>query len=102
MNSLAEMRRITDSPKRDPLGTFLTPVDTNVHKLAVRAVYFESPIDLGALQARYPHSQVLTPTLWCCVCRLMPTWSCFASERWSSGNATAYSPPMFWSRSSMS
>jgi required for meiotic nuclear division protein 1 len=60
MNSLAEMRRITESPKRDPLGTFLTPVETNACKLTLRAVYFESPIDLGALQARYPLSQVLS------------------------------------------
>lgn len=60
MNSLPEMRGITDSPKSDPLGTFLTPVDTNVHKLALRAVYFESPIDLNKLQTHYPHAQVLS------------------------------------------
>ena len=60
MNSLAEMRGITDSPKLDPLGTFFTAVNTNLHKLALRAVYFESPIDLNKLQTHYPHSQVLS------------------------------------------
>lgn len=59
MTSVAEMRRITISPKRDLSETFLTPVETNAHTLAVRASYFESPIDLSVLQAQYQPSQVL-------------------------------------------
>ncbi len=60
MNAIPEMRRMTGSPKRDLSETFLTPVETSVHKVAVRAIYFESPIDLDELQAQYPLSQVLS------------------------------------------
>lgn len=60
MNTFAEIRRKTDDPKRDPSETCLTTLESNVQKLAVRAIYFESPIDLDVLHAQFPPAQVLS------------------------------------------
>lgn len=60
MNSFADMRRKMDFPRRDPAESSLTPLESSIPRLSVRAIHFESPIDLDVLQGHYPSSQVLS------------------------------------------
>ncbi|HJZ94589.1 MAG TPA: RMD1 family protein [Gemmataceae bacterium] len=48
------------TPELDVLGTIVTPVSIETSRLEVRAEYFNSPIDLDLLRARYRPYQVLS------------------------------------------
>src|SRR5262245_66570849 len=47
------------SAELDVLGTIVTPVSIETSRLEVRAEYFNSPIDLEVLRARFQPYQVL-------------------------------------------
>src|SRR5687767_11020311 len=59
-NAIGKFEAFADAPDRHQAATVFTPVRIDTRKLALRAVYFQSPIDLNLLQTHYPSSKVLS------------------------------------------